>query len=58
MKIKRTKKQLIDLIVLVVGSINNVVDEKLLSTWNDDKLINILQKHTNKSYNRIKFINN
>ena len=53
---KRTKQQLIDLIVIVVGSVSRVVNEKLLSTYTNDQLIKILVKHTDKSYNQIKYI--
>ena len=41
---KRTKKELIVLIVLVVGSIHKVVNEKLLQTWSNDKLIKIIME--------------
>ena len=53
--IKRTKEQLISSIVIVVGSISVRVNEEILKTYSNDKLINILQEHTNKSYNEIKY---
>ena len=52
----RTKQTLIDLIVLVVGSISVIVDEDILKTFSNDRLIKILQENTNKSYNEIKYI--
>lgn len=54
-KIKRTKQTLIDTIVIVVGSINVRVDEDILKTFSNHRLIKILQEHTNKSYNEIKY---
>tara|TARA_X000001388_G_scaffold76221_2_gene72938 strand:+ start:161 stop:349 length:189 start_codon:yes stop_codon:yes gene_type:complete len=54
-KIKRTKQNLIDCIVIVVGSLTTTVNEKLLATQNNDKLIKILQDATGKSYNEIKY---
>ena len=55
--VKRTKQQLIDSIVIVVGSITRIVDEKLLATWDNDKLIQVLVDATGKSYNEIKYYN-
>ena len=55
--VERTKQQLIDTIVIVVGSITTIVDEKLLATWSNDKLIQILVDATGKSYNEIKYYN-
>ena len=55
-KIKRTKQDLITAIVLVVGSITTKVNEELLSTWDNDKLIKILVDATGKTYNQIKYI--
>ena len=57
MQVKRTKQQLITAIVLVVGTITKIVDEKLLATWDNDKLIQILVDATGKSYNEIKYYN-
>ena len=57
MKVKRTKQNLIQCIVLVVGTITKIVDEKLLATWDNDKLIQILVDATGKSYNEIKYYN-
>ena len=52
----RTKQQLIDTIVIVVGSISKVINKDLLATYSNDKLIAILVDHTDKSYNQIKYI--
>ena len=57
MKVKRTKQDLITCIVLVVGTITKIVDEKLLATWDNEKLIKILMDETGKSYNTIKYYN-
>lgn len=53
---KRTKQQLIDTIVIVVGSISKVINKDLLATYSNDKLIAILVDYTGKSYKEIKYI--
>ena len=53
---KRTKQQLIDTIVIVVGSISKVINEDLLATYSNDKLIAILVDYTGKIYKEIKYI--
>ena len=53
---KRTKQQLIDTIVIVVGSISKVINEDLLATYSIDKLIAILVDYTGKSYKEINYI--
>ena len=53
--VERTKQELITCIVLVVGSITKIIDEKLLATWDNEKLIKILMDETGKSYNTIKY---
>ena len=55
MQVERTKQELITCIVLVVGSITKIIDEKLLATWDNEKLIKILMDETGKSYNTIKY---